>query len=152
MLDVATCLIGFAILRRLPRRFGRYGGSEDHAWWTGRDLDPRPQRCQRCDHTKLIYPPKQWKRASRIPKIDRKPLSITFPPETNNNRSSSQRTRGTDYYFWKKSQLGIITVSKQKLTTHEKEHAPNIQEVVVANPSTSTTTSNSLSRSTCCWH
>jgi hypothetical protein len=46
--------------------------------------------------------------------------------------------------------LGIITVSKQKLTTHEKEHAPNIQEVVVANPSTSTTTSNSLSRSTCC--
>jgi hypothetical protein len=26
-------------------------------WWTGRDLNPRPQRCQRCDHSKLIYPP-----------------------------------------------------------------------------------------------
>ncbi len=27
-------------------------------WWTGRDLNPRPQRCQRCDHSRLIYPPK----------------------------------------------------------------------------------------------
>lgn len=30
-------------------------------WWTERDLNPRPQRCQRCDHTKLIYPPKHKK-------------------------------------------------------------------------------------------
>jgi post-segregation antitoxin (ccd killing protein) len=26
-------------------------------WWTGRDLNPRPPRCQRGDHSKLIYPP-----------------------------------------------------------------------------------------------
>ena len=25
--------------------------------WTGRDLNPRPPRCQRGDHTRLIYPP-----------------------------------------------------------------------------------------------
>ena len=25
--------------------------------WTGRDLNPRPPRCQRGDHSKLIYPP-----------------------------------------------------------------------------------------------
>ena len=28
-------------------------------WWTGRDLNPRLPRCQRGDHTKLIYPPMQ---------------------------------------------------------------------------------------------
>ncbi len=27
-------------------------------WWTGRDLNPRPPRCQRGDHARLIYPPK----------------------------------------------------------------------------------------------
>ena len=26
-------------------------------WWTGRDLNPRPRRCQRRDHSRLIYPP-----------------------------------------------------------------------------------------------
>jgi hypothetical protein len=26
-------------------------------WWTGRDLNPRLQRCQRCDRSRLIYPP-----------------------------------------------------------------------------------------------
>ena len=26
--------------------------------WTGRDLNPRPRRCQRRDHSRLIYPPK----------------------------------------------------------------------------------------------
>jgi hypothetical protein len=29
-------------------------------WWTGRDLNPGPPRCQRGDHTRLIYPPKVW--------------------------------------------------------------------------------------------
>jgi post-segregation antitoxin (ccd killing protein) len=33
------------------------GSFQKESWWTGRDLNPRPQRCQRCDHTKLIYPP-----------------------------------------------------------------------------------------------
>lgn len=26
-------------------------------WWTGRDLNPRPPRCQRGDRASLIYPP-----------------------------------------------------------------------------------------------
>jgi len=39
------------------------------------------------------------------------------------------------------SQFNIVTDSKRKLMTHETETASNIQEVIVAKPSTSTTTS-----------
>jgi hypothetical protein len=28
-----------------------------NCWWTRRDLNPRPPRCQRGDHTRLIYSP-----------------------------------------------------------------------------------------------
>ena len=28
--------------------------------WTGRDLNPGPPRCQRGDHTRLIYPPRSF--------------------------------------------------------------------------------------------
>jgi post-segregation antitoxin (ccd killing protein) len=34
------------------------GSSPKKVQWTGRDLNPRPPRCQRGDHSKLIYPPK----------------------------------------------------------------------------------------------
>ncbi|HKZ93637.1 MAG TPA: hypothetical protein VJ249_03515 [Candidatus Bathyarchaeia archaeon] len=37
--------------------------------------------------------------------------------------------------------LGVITDSKRKLITSEKKPTSDIEEVVVANPSTSTTTS-----------
>jgi hypothetical protein len=37
------------------------------SWWTGRDLNPRLPRCERGDHTELIYRPK-W-RASGIERI-----------------------------------------------------------------------------------
>jgi hypothetical protein len=30
---------------------------EKEAWWTGWDLNPWLQRCQRCDRSRLIYPP-----------------------------------------------------------------------------------------------
>jgi hypothetical protein len=35
------------------------GSKKFGLWWTGRDLNPRLPRCERGDHTELIYRPKK---------------------------------------------------------------------------------------------
>ncbi len=57
-LKEATKRLGTPSSQTMPNReVGDQHQDIAKQWWTGRDLNPRPRRCQRRDHSKLIYPP-----------------------------------------------------------------------------------------------
>ncbi len=45
-----------ALEKAIKRMEGSKTQTNGGEWWTGRDLNPRPQRCQRCDHSKADLP------------------------------------------------------------------------------------------------
>ena len=85
--------------------------------WTGRDLNPRPPRCQRGDHTRLIYQP------SATLSTNRKHLSIMpvkkefeklFCLQAASYGSGQMSTRMSRVRIQHASQNGISEVSLKK--------------------------------------